>query len=275
MRKPLVSKVFVFSLVFTSASCASYFKKKECEKTNWFNHGQSIAMRGERVDSDTFVGECKKVEAKMNFADLDLGFKKGMETYCKPQTVLNLGKKGEFFKSDMCDGGSLRKLKKKHEAGVRQFCKVSNGFKVGASGRVYNNICPESLEKAFLSKYNKGRRKFLRVSIGQKKRQIDEIDDKIEDLRRDKNDKMLELRTLGSGKVMTRKRVYDPATRTYKEETKVFEDEETQRKKRDIKWDVDRIEGNVKKARKEKADVRGEIRDLEKELASLSEGEEG
>ena len=61
-------------LCLGSVSCASYFTKRDCNKTNWFAHGQKVALRGQRVDADDYVKQCERVEANINYADMDLGF---------------------------------------------------------------------------------------------------------------------------------------------------------------------------------------------------------
>ena len=53
----LVIVFFSFSLV----SCSSWFKRRECNKTNWFTHGEKVAMSGKRLDEDSFINECRKV----------------------------------------------------------------------------------------------------------------------------------------------------------------------------------------------------------------------
>ena len=93
-------------IVLSTAGCASYFKRKECEKTNWFEHGQKVAMSGKRMDADPFVKECRKVEAEFSFTDLDNGFKSGMAKYCTGDNVFLVGKAGKPFSYEMCDAVS-------------------------------------------------------------------------------------------------------------------------------------------------------------------------
>ena len=76
--------LLIVLLTMQMFGCASYFKRKECEKINWFDHGQSVAMRGDRLNADKAVNECRKVEADISETQLDLGFKSGMQKYCDP-----------------------------------------------------------------------------------------------------------------------------------------------------------------------------------------------
>ena len=47
-----------------------------------------------------------------------------------------------------------------HAEGVQVYCRESNGFAVGRSGGVYQGVCPDTLEAAFVSEYNAGRQLF-------------------------------------------------------------------------------------------------------------------
>ncbi len=43
------------------------------------------------------------------------------------------------------------------DAGVRQYCQSSNGYRQGRNGNTYNAVCPPELEPAFLEAYREGR----------------------------------------------------------------------------------------------------------------------
>ncbi len=69
--------VLIIFFGLTLSSCASYFKRKACESTNWFEYGQKVAEQGQNLENDQFINECRKVEADISEPKLDLGFKKG------------------------------------------------------------------------------------------------------------------------------------------------------------------------------------------------------
>lgn len=77
------------------SGCTTYFTRKECERTNWFQHGYDVAMKGKRLDADEHVKTCQSVEAKMSWGDLDTGFKAGMAKYCTEDNVFAVGKSGK------------------------------------------------------------------------------------------------------------------------------------------------------------------------------------
>lgn len=44
-----------------------------------------------------------------------------------------------------------------HEAGVREYCQESRGFREGSAGRNYAGVCPADSEPAFMAGYHDGR----------------------------------------------------------------------------------------------------------------------
>lgn len=261
--------ILLFTVAMVTVSCSSYFKRKECEKLNWYQMGHAIAMRGERVDGDSAVNECKKVEAEINYSDLDTGFKAGMKKYCDPNTVYDIGRRGDFYNFSFCDDGAIRILKKRHEEGVSDYCQAANGFKAGASGKRYNNICPKNLEAAFLPEYYKGRKKYLVGMIEQKTSEISDAENRIFELERDRSEKQVELSTIPKGQIMKKNRVYDQTTRTYKEDVVITEDEETIRRRNNIEDQIRDITEKIRTERESRKHLKSEISELKKELRTL------
>lgn len=189
--KKLVIAAFAISLT----GCSSFFLKRKCNDINWFNHGEGVALQGKRLDQDDFILQCRKVEADVRDSELDLGFKKGMKSYCEPETVYQTGRKGQFFNKDMCGAGGLKILLARHGDGVKDYCHPKNGFTVGTTGTAYNMICPKNLESEFLIEFNKGRKVYLDLTISQRteeisrnKSEISSIERKIQSLRFDLSD---------------------------------------------------------------------------------------
>lgn len=156
------------------SSCTHYMVRKNCEATNWFDYGQNVALEGRRLTGDQFLNECYKAEAEISESDLDRGFKAGMAKYCLPEQAYQTGRNGNFFSEEMCVGQGLAQLKLRHTSGVLDYCKRENGYNAGASGKVYNKICPSDLEKAFLPEYNRGRIRYLSTVKSQNASQISE-----------------------------------------------------------------------------------------------------
>jgi len=169
----MLKKILVLSSLLSMTSCASYFLKKQCEEINWYQHGQDIAMRGERVSNDDMVMQCRKVEAEMSESKLDQGFKAGMSRYCQPDTAFQTGKSGETLNLDLCDPGQLGTLKKRHAEGIYAYCK--DGLGAGLSGKKYKNVCSADLEKTFMPPYRQGRKKYLSALVQNNETKLREL----------------------------------------------------------------------------------------------------
>lgn len=177
------------------SSCASYFTRKECESTNWFDYGQKVALDGRRLTGDDFITQCQQAETDVAEADLDRGFKAGLEKYCEPDTVYQIGKNGKFFSTEMCVGENLTLLRAKHQAGVQEYCQKSNGYSAGASGEVYSKICPAALEANFLPEFKRGRKKYLNTVIAQDEQEASRLSGEVSRLQSQVNLRNSELQS--------------------------------------------------------------------------------
>lgn len=185
MNKPLSKTQLFYQVVLVLligllvSSCSSYFKRKDCEATNWFEYGQKVALDGRRLTGDQFIMECYQADANVSDSDLDRGFKSGLSKYCQPETIYQVGRNGQFFSSEMCVGENLTLLRARHAAGVTAYCQRSNGYSAGSAGAPYNKICPSSLEPEFLKEFNRGRKRYLSVMISENDRQISALEREI------------------------------------------------------------------------------------------------
>ena len=193
MFNNITTKFILILSIFNLFACASYFKRKDCESTNWFEYGQNVALEGRRLTGDQFISECNNAEAAVAESALDRGFKSGLEKYCLPETVFQIGKNGNFFSTEMCTGQGLNNLHVKHQAGVTEYCQKSNGFSAGSKGKVYNKICPASLEAQFLPEFKRGLKRFLEVNLAENQKVISRIDHEITTLQYDLRFKASEL----------------------------------------------------------------------------------
>lgn len=188
-----MKKISLILACVVLSSCASYFKRKSCESTNWFDYGQKVALDGRRLTGDQFIMECQKAEADVAESDLDRGFKSGLEKYCQPETVFQVGKNGRFFSQEMCTGLNMNLLLSRHRAGVQEYCQKSNGYSAGTKGDAYNKICPADLEPAFLQEFNRGRKKYLNVMIDENQKMITRLEREISPLQYELGYKRAEL----------------------------------------------------------------------------------
>lgn len=154
-----------FSLVavgvlFLNSGCGM-LTRHQCEKVNWFERGQALALKGQYPQNDQQLKECRRAKADIDESQLDQGFKRGRELYCHPERAFLTGKQGDAFATDICDQAQVKGLLRKHAEGIRAFCTPESGKQLGASGKEYNHVCPADLEAAFKNAYSKARKGYL------------------------------------------------------------------------------------------------------------------
>ncbi|QDK39238.1 DUF2799 domain-containing protein [Bdellovibrio sp. NC01] len=195
MKKVFLSCTLLFTgLLLTS--CTSYFKRQSCESINWYEHGRQVALRGQWLNADQTLQECRKVEANVNESQVDLGFKSGMGEYCTPQKAYQIGKAGDAFHRDICEGPSITSILNKYTQGINDYCSKANAFAAGASGKKYQNVCSVKQEKDFLPGYRKGRKKFVESQITDKENQRQQLNFTIVTKQADLNNAYGELNNL-------------------------------------------------------------------------------
>lgn len=251
--KKSISFLFLVGIFVLQAGCASYFKRKECEATNWFEYGQKVALDGRRLTGDGFVNECRQVEAEIREADLDQGFKAGMARYCQPNEVFDIGKRGDPFSTEMCDGENPRALQERHKAGLLEYCKKTNGFSAGASGKLYKRLCPADLEAGFLPEYRRGRKKYLTVLTNENDKRVYEIDRELVDMERERNMKSLEYQRAAFLPGI-------PADKMSADQKRIADD---------LRWKVQSVENRISDKRAEQNKLREKNRELKLEIVQL------
>lgn len=255
-----------FALYLTS--CASDLKK-QCDATNWFAYGESVAMRGDRLTGDTFISSCAKEEAEVDHSALDRGFKKGMGKYCSEEQSYHTGKAGDPFAEDMCDNGKLKLLKAQHQKGISEYCNRDNGYRAGGSGKKYRNVCPQNLEREFIPEYNRGRRQYLNVLVEEKQKKIQNLKGEIYSLKNDQvrlQSQVLQLR--GTKKLVT-EQVVDPITHRMRSETKWVSDEQAVQKANSLESEAGNLNYQIRNKEKEIANLQKEITEANLEKAGL------
>lgn len=178
MIRILIQTTALFFVTVLLSSCAM-LTRNQCEKVNWFEKGQGLALKGQYPANDAQLKECRKVKADIDEDQLDLGFKRGRELYCHPERAFITGKEGQAFATDICDQSRVSSLLKKHAEGVRAFCTPASGKQLGASGGVYNSICPGDLEAPFKVAYSKARKGYLQGQLPGLRNQIQQKNNEI------------------------------------------------------------------------------------------------
>ncbi len=262
------TKILLSGLIVLFLTSCSYFTKKSCEETNWHQHGYNLAMQGKRVDGDSLVTKCEKVDALVRHDQLSTGFKEGMNKYCDIDTVYKKGRAGDDFNFSFCDGPGLRKMKSEFKRGIHDLCKT-DGYKYGAKGKVYNNICPPKLEKTFMAQYKKGRRKHLRGQISQAEASIDALEDELDGLDREKAVLQGQLMAMPVTQTQQRVRVCNSSRTQCRTEIKMVEDPRNQSRRAKVKRKYDNLNHQIKRKRKQKSAQKKKIRALRSEIDEL------
>jgi hypothetical protein len=69
------------------------------------------------------------------------------------------------------------------EEGLFEFCKPSNGFRIGARGNGYDGVCPASVEREFVAAYEAGRQLYtLRSRVTNTANRIDSLHAEIDNI---------------------------------------------------------------------------------------------
>lgn len=257
-------------LFIATVSCSNYFTRKGCEKVNWFQHANDVAMRGQRLEEDERLKQCERAETDINSAELDRGFKLGMENYCKPDTAHAKGVAGDGFNYDFCDSNMTNKLRARHTEGIRKFCQPDFGYSFASKGGVYREQCPKDMEAAYLPKYRKGRQVFLRNKIASNEAAISGIDGEIRSDQNKATQITYLMASLPKTSVMSKTKKYDEITKTYKEETAVTEDPEVRRRREDLEYQLRQVNGEISEKQSQQRQLRDEVHTLRSELEGLN-----
>ncbi len=265
-------RLFVFLALIASAAstgCASYFKRKECEKTNWYQHGHDVAMSGRRLDADDFVKQCQKVEAKMSFTDMDTGFKAGMGKYCTSDNIYDVGRAGKPFSYEMCDGENMQKMRGRYTEGLRVFCTPASAYRFGTAGGVYQNVCPKNLENDWLSEYRKGRKIYLAAAVVEKEREIQRLDGEISRLESQRTS-LSHQQMMYSGRSETRtEQVYNVNTGTYETKTVTGPSADAQARSQQLSSEISNLNYQIQQTRSKQQDIISEVSKMRTEMVTL------
>ncbi len=250
--------------------------RKKCEKKNWFEYGQSVALKGLRLGSDQFYNQCKKAEAEFDEMSADQGFKKGMNTYCSKEAPYDYGKRGKPYNFEFCDHTYIAKMKSEHKKGLRVYCRPSNGFPEGIKGDPYNKLCPMDMEAKFLKGFNKGRIKYLRSEIVKYRHEVRDLERDIKKKEYDLREYKTDLRDLNyhysdragrSSISIENGRIYIGRRNRNRFRTKEEVDSERGR----LESEVRSLESRVSSMERKRSVAREKIREFEKEIAILTE----
>ena len=229
--------LFLVFLSLTLISCAGTENDKRCQKTDWLTYGSKLAMSGIGMEGDDLVKKCKKQKLNMDEIAYELGYAKGLKTYCTEVNTFKVGSRGEEFNFQICKFENEDEMRVSHSNGVIVFCNGENAYKSGRAGEVFNNICPDKLSKEYKADFSRGRRKYLLEKIKGEQRKIDKMEHEQSNLRLKQN---RVLKSLNSN------------------------DRIPPNKRKEMSFEIDSIESQIKDLELKKFSIKEKIRDFEK-----------
>lgn len=271
----LKSVLFSILLAITASSvsgCASYLKKRSCEKTNWYEFGEKIALSGKWLNSNSSLNECRKLEADVDESELDKGFKSGVAQYCTVRNAEFNGRMGGKFSEDICNGPQLNSLVKSYNQGLMFFCSKENAHEVGLSGKIYENNCPTNMEQSFLIGYKKGRLVWAKQTLENKTNELISIEKDLPFHQQSVSLAEHEIRTLEDMKtnMENRKNLFYG---NQSQEALAMYDIEINRISSDLshkRFSLEALKTNLNDAKEKQSKLKSDINSLKTELAQLS-----
>lgn len=249
-----------------SSGCSSWLIRQECEKINWHDHAYNLAMKGKRLSGDPIIERCRKAEFEISDRQLDIGFKEGMNNYCKPDVVYATGRKGQTFNYDFCDPNQISLLKRKHAEGVAALCTARGGYDFGAAGNVYTNICSKDAEEVFMPEYKKGRKKYLTALSQELTSQMSSQEQEISRLERERNNLAFQKSMIPQPRTVVERR-YDSALGRYTEESKTVDPMENERRR--IESEINSVSNRINTIYSKKEETSKKLQETRSELVTL------
>lgn len=177
-------------------SCQNWLTRQTCQKVNWYQRGFDEAMQGKGRRDDPEINRCEKAGYPVPDIQVDVGFKAGMTSYCRPDIVYNQGKTGRVWNDEFCDPLLVPDLLELHREGLHMYCAIDNAFAAGQTGDRYQNVCPAGMERDFLREFRKGRHKYLTASVAQKRKDLKRLGRELLNLEHDRADLNLQSSSL-------------------------------------------------------------------------------
>ena len=115
-----------------------------------------------------FVAACGSLENDMAANQCDAAQWKG---FGFEDGIRGMGSSSFEMRNDGCDPAANNTRRERYLAGyadgVARFCTAENGYNQGATGYVYNGICPISLEDQFVKALKEGHRAAQRQTVAE------------------------------------------------------------------------------------------------------------
>lgn len=115
-----VRKTFIIGLILVGMTGCSSISPEECKVADskmWFDRGYNDALAGFKTTKFAdYAQVCAEVGVKADRDAWDLGYNKGLDLYCTPQTAYMMGAAGSQM-SNICPKSSQQALLNAHYLG--------------------------------------------------------------------------------------------------------------------------------------------------------------
>ena len=136
------------------------------------------------------------------------------------------------------------------DAGLREFCRPANGFRVGARGAGYSGVCPAELDESFVDAYQSGRQLYtLRSRVGSAQSELHSMRSELDRIDKD-------LVTVGA-------RIIDPTLTSEERAQLVVDTKHMAERKGEIKARIPQVEGELALYQRELEDYRASLAYIE------------
>jgi len=147
----------IAALLFLALSGCATMSKSECESADWQAVGYQDGSRGIHYSRIAKHREsCGKYQIVPDDNAYMLGWDEGIRRYCTADTGYRLGAAGKAY-PNICPADVEAGFADGWQQGIHSFCTPDNALRLGLSGHSYNGACPPDVAGMFQDYYRLGR----------------------------------------------------------------------------------------------------------------------
>jgi len=179
--KPLFKSTLLLAAPLILGGCAQHLSKQQCLSMNWYQIGYADGNQGlNQRNLSQDIADCAKFKLKVNQSGYVQGWNAGVRQYCKPSNGYLLGTKGVTY-NHICPKDLAGAFNNQWRSGLRKYCSPDTAFSLGKAGQSVPSFCsPMSNGTKFRNAYAAGQRLFNQVQSMQN--HINDINNQINNL---------------------------------------------------------------------------------------------
>jgi hypothetical protein len=150
--------IYTFAMLWlagTLVGCAS-MSKKDCENADWRAIGYNDGARGINFTNlDSYRKRCSEYQIAPDANAYQAGWNQGIRSYCTSDNGYRAGAAGQAF-PNICPSDVAPGYRVGWQQGIRQYCTPDNGLRQGLAGYPYRGVCPADIAIDFQNRYRLG-----------------------------------------------------------------------------------------------------------------------